>query len=265
MGIVRSSWLVAMIALTFTPPGVAAQSVAQRVGTVRTGSAELRFATRPGVCGDGRRSFSIGRMMRVGGVEIGDDLGSTPRCLPGPARVRLLVENGTIADVRVSVGPVPRPEPDVTDLGTVPSSAAADYFVALARTGMGRVTNGAITAAVLADSASVWRPLLAIANDSSTRSRSTRRNALFWVGRFAATKLEGHGEDIAALDDDDHDDPRGAAIFALSQLRNHQGVEPLVQVARTHRDPAMRARALFWLGESGDPRALDLFEDILRR
>jgi hypothetical protein len=261
----RNEWLVALIALAVPTRGIVAQSIDQRVAGVRTGSAELRYAARPGACGDGNRSFSIGRMMRAGGVEIGDDLGTLSPCLPGPARVRIRLEDGTVADVRVAVGPVPRREPDVIDLGTVPSSAAADYFLRLAEKGTGRVANGAITAAVLADSASVWRQLLAISKDSSTRSRSTRRNALFWVGRFATTRLEGHGDDIAALDDEDHDDPRGAAIFALSQLRNHQGIDPLVQVALTHREITVRARALFWLGESGDSRASALFEAILRR
>jgi hypothetical protein len=34
-------------------------------------------------------------------------------------------------------------------------------------------------------------------------------------------------------------------------------------VARTHRDPRIRDRALFWLGQSGDPRAYALFEELL--
>jgi HEAT repeat protein len=54
-------------------------------------------------------------------------------------------------------------------------------------------------------------------------------------------------------------------VFALSQLRGHAGVEPLLQVARTNRDPAVRRKALFWLGESGDPRAIALFREILMR
>jgi HEAT repeat protein len=41
-------------------------------------------------------------------------------------------------------------------------------------------------------------------------------------------------------------------------------VEPLLQVARTNRDPFVRRKAIFWLGESGDPRAIALFREILR-
>jgi len=54
-------------------------------------------------------------------------------------------------------------------------------------------------------------------------------------------------------------------VFALSRLPRDQAVPELLDVARTHRDPQVRSRALFWLGETGDPRALDLFEEVLRR
>jgi hypothetical protein len=41
-------------------------------------------------------------------------------------------------------------------------------------------------------------------------------------------------------------------------------VPALIRVARTNKDPELRKTALFWLGQSEDPRALDLFEEILR-
>jgi HEAT repeat protein len=97
--------------------------------------------------------------------------------------------------------------------------------------------------------------------------RSTRHEALFWAGQFAAAKLAGHGEDLAAAVDDDQgdrDDARDAAVFALSQLRGHAGVEPLLEIARSNKDASVRRRAIFWLGESGDPRAIALFASILR-
>ncbi len=34
-------------------------------------------------------------------------------------------------------------------------------------------------------------------------------------------------------------------------------------VARTNRNPAVRKQAMFWLGQSNDPRALKFIEDIL--
>jgi hypothetical protein len=32
----------------------------------------------------------------------------------------------------------------------------------------------------------------------------------------------------------------------------------------TNRNPRVRAHAMFWLGQSGDVRAIDLFERVLR-
>jgi hypothetical protein len=243
-----------------------AQTLAQRVRAVGTGVAELRYSARPGTCGDGRESFSFGNGMHFGNWYGRSSDGMTTSCVPGPARVRLRVEGGTITSLRVSVGPARSSEERPTDLGAVPSREAAAFFVALADSTDGNVAQRAIDAAVLADSATVWPQLLTIASDTVRASRSARRHATFWVGRFAAAKLAGNGDDVAAADDgdDDRDDARSAAVFALSQLRGHAGVEPLLQVARTNKDPFVRRKALFWLGESGDPRAIAFFREILR-
>jgi hypothetical protein len=239
----------------------AAQSLAQRVGAAGTGTVALHYAARRGACGDGRRSFSFGERFHIGEWR-GDGMA---RCEPGPARVRLRVERGTVRDMQVTVGPDVPGEPGTTDLGAVASADAARFFLALADTAGSRVGQHAITAAVLADSVTVWRPLLAIAADSGHRARETRHQALFWAGRFVVAKLAGVGDDLAAIPDDrdDGNDARDAAVFALSQLRDRQGIDALLQVARTHRDPAVRQHAIFWLGESGDPRAIALFEQIL--
>ena len=243
-----------------------AQTLAQRVRAAGDGVVEMRYATRPGICGDGRRYFSIGRHSYYGEWNSSDgrDLRT---CVPG-ARVRMRVAGGAVTDVRLTVGPRPTSTATsgerVTDLGEVASAEAASYFLGLA--GSGQASHGAIPAAVVADSASVWQRLLAIATDSARASGSVRRDALFWVSRFAAAKVSGHGEDIAAAEDDDRDDQddtRDAAVFALSQLRGKQGVEPLIEVARTNKDPQLRQKAMFWLGQSGDPRAAVLFRQIL--
>jgi hypothetical protein len=36
-------------------------------------------------------------------------------------------------------------------------------------------------------------------------------------------------------------------------------------VARTNADPEIRRKAIFWLGQSDDPRVLALFEELLTR
>jgi HEAT repeat protein len=58
---------------------------------------------------------------------------------------------------------------------------------------------------------------------------------------------------------------REQAVFALSQRPRDEGVPALIAVARTNKDPEIRKKALFWLGQSHDPRALDLFEELLTK
>ena len=55
------------------------------------------------------------------------------------------------------------------------------------------------------------------------------------------------------------------AVFALSQLPKDEGVPKLMEVARNNRNPEVRKQAMFWLGQSHDPRAVKFFEEILNR
>jgi len=48
-------------------------------------------------------------------------------------------------------------------------------------------------------------------------------------------------------------------------LPKDEGVPMLIQVARTNRNPEVRKQAMFWLGQSKDPRAVKFFEDILTK
>jgi len=255
---------LALLATACAAERAGAQSIAQRVRAAGTGTVELRYAARPGVCGDGRRFFSMGGNTYYGQWSSGDR--PMTNCQPGPARVRLRVEGGSVTSVRVAVGPAVSHAEPASDLGAVPAAEAASFFLSLADTSGGRGSHDAIVAAVLADSVSVWQRLLAIAENTDRASGATRRNALFWVSRFATAKVMGHGEDIAEIEgrDDDRDDTRRDAVFALSQMRGKQGLDPLIQIARTHRDPQVRGHAIFWIGQSGDPRAVGVLREILR-
>jgi hypothetical protein len=53
------------------------------------------------------------------------------------------------------------------------------------------------------------------------------------------------------------------AVFALSQMPKEEGVPKLIDVARTNKNFEVRKQAMFWLGQSNDPRALTFFERIL--
>ena len=258
-----TSMLLALLATLGAARYAAAQTLAQRVRSAESGIVQVHYTSRPGVCGDGRRFFSMGGHSYFG--EWSGDRDRRASCVPGPARVRMRLNGGIVTELRVAVGPDVAHQERATDLGEVRSAEAAAFFLGLAETSDGRVAKEAITAAVLADSVSVWPRLLSIAADSARAGRSTRRDALFWLSQFATAKVMGHGEDITEIGGgDDRDDTRGDAVFALSQMRGRQGLDPLLQIARTHRDPHVRSKALFWIGQSGDARAVALFREILR-
>jgi hypothetical protein len=247
---------------------LAAQDLGARVAAVRDGRAQFTFAGREGICGDGRSYVRLNRNTMMGEWS---DASRQRACEPGPVRVVAVVSGGRIEELRSYVGPVPAATGEVTDLGMVSAPAAARWLLSVARTADGRAATKAIMPAVLADSADVWRDLLAIARDTATRARSTRQDAAFWLSRFASAVVEGRKPGELPGDDDDLKDLTGdvevkkSAVFALSQLRNHEGVPQLITVARTNKEPEVRQQALFWLGQSGDARGIALFEELLSR
>ena len=229
----------------------AAQSIADRVASLRDGQVRMSFAARPGVCGNGR-NISTHRDT--------DDWESW--CESGPIRVAIDVRDRQIIDIDAYVGGRWRGgRDDVLDLGVVPAPAAADYLLSLAANEDGRVSKEAVFPATLADSAVVWPQLLAIAKDA-TRPKATRKSAVFWVAQ-AAGKAASEGLEELVTDDSDDNDVRESAVFAISQLRKDEGVPILIRIVRTHPDPGIRKKAMFWLGQSNDPRAISLFEELL--
>src|SRR5438270_377570 len=77
-------------------------------------------------------------------------------------------------------------------------------------------------------------------------------------------RLDGdHGFSMTHRDPEE--DVRAHAVFAISQLPDDQGIPLLIELANTHRSTAVRKKAIFWLGQKHDPRALAAIEDILRK
>ena len=242
---------------------VSAQSVASRVNSVREGEVRLSFPLRPGVCGDGRNvwygernNYNRGDGRDRRDVEYDID------CSTGPGRLVVVRRDGETTDLRFYVGGRWRESSSATDLGMIGARSAVDYLIGLAETQDNKVGSEAIFPATLADSVTIWPQLLRIAR-SDARPRNIRQNATFWLGHLAEepatrglTELVGD----AAIDRE----VRESAIFALSQRRG-EGVPALINVVRTSKDPELRKKALFWLANSRDPRALDLIEELLTK
>jgi HEAT repeat protein len=171
------------------------------------------------------------------------------------------VRNHSVTGLRSYVGGRWRVANGVTDLGNVSAQSAANYLVALAKQAPASVGHKAIFPATLGDSVTIWPSLMQIARDAAIPNE-TRRDAVFWLGQMAGNAVTANLAQLAAEDTVDRA-VRESAVFALSQRPKDEGVPALIHVAQTNRDPAVRKRALFWLGQSNDPRALSLFESIL--
>jgi hypothetical protein len=240
-----------------------AQSLERRVIGGADGGVEFTFAARAGVCGDGATFVEdgLGGESRI--YEGGNFSGRTHRfddaaCLPGPVRVVAWVADGEVIRVRTYAGPSPSTNTAPRrELGDVSVSEAVAFLTRLAERGNGRASEQALLPLVLADSVSAWPTLVRFARDEQI-GRPVRRTAAFWLSRGASAKLG-----ILDSDRDDEDDVRASAVFALSQQPRSQSTPQLLEIARTSKRPAVRAQALFWLGQSGDSRAIDLFAEIL--
>lgn len=242
------AWM--LISLT-VPTVLSAQDVERRVAAIPNGTVRLSFSARHGVCGDGMNNIST----RQDNDEWESD------CEAGPVRVALQVINHRVVELRSYVGGDWRPSTTATDLGVVRPQEAAAYLMELAGRA-GELEGDPVLPATLADSVTIWPSLLRLARDPKS-PLERRRTAVFWLSQ-AAEAAAGTALDSVVNDETGDREVRKQAVFALAQRSSNQGVPRLIHIVRSNPDPELRKAALFWLGQSEDPRALDLFEEILR-
>lgn len=261
--------MLAVAGALAAPAAAQERSEAERI--LRAGDGEVRLAFRPreDVCGDGRgmiRFRDRESYIRMDGSTWSGSGGRWHQraCIDGPARVALTVRAGRITRARAYVGgDWNSAGGQITDLGELAPAVAAATLLDLARRAESRASDDLVFPAMLADSVEIWPPLLQLARDESA-PRSGRKAAIFWLSQEAGDAVTRELGDF--VDDPDQDrELREHAVFALSQLPRDQGVPVLLRVARSNPDPSVRKKALFWLGQSEDPRALALFEEILTR
>ncbi|MBK9411231.1 MAG: HEAT repeat domain-containing protein [Gemmatimonadetes bacterium] len=242
-----------------------AQGASQRLALVRDGRVRFTFTLRPEVCGSGQNIWRSrdGRSRTTWGEGSARDVEYDVDCDSGPGRIVIDKDGGVVEDLRFYVGGRWRVGGQVTDLGHVSTREAAALLLSLARTTDGKAGRSAIFPLTVIDSVVIWRDLMQLARDDS-RPRETRKQAVFWLGQLAEGPATAGLDELvgeAALDRE----VREQAIFALSQRPRDEGIPALVKVVRTSKDPALRKKALFWLGQSGDPRALQLIEELLAK
>lgn len=125
-----------------------------------------------------------------------------------------------------------------------------------------RVREHAIFALSQSKEPEAVRTMIDIAHND--KSAHVRGQALFWLAHSAQRQIAASAIENA-IQNDPETEVKKKAVFALSQLPNGDGVPKLIEVAKNNHNPEVRKQAMFWLGQSKDPRALKFFEDVLTR
>jgi HEAT repeat protein len=216
----------------------------------------------PGCRLEGKGAFTVG--------SHGEQTGGGPISLEGDQTLVVLfrAENGQLERLRtfsagcaLDAGGLPvlwladvRPADSVRLLRSLVSSGLSGGKLGK------RVDEPALAALAFHAEPSALEALISLARQDA--SAHVRGQALFWLAQRAGSRVAG--VITRAIDDDPETEVKKRAVFALSQLPRDEGVPLLIDTARRNRNPAVRKQAMFWLGQSNDPRALSFFEEVLK-
>lgn len=165
---------------------------------------------------------------------------------------RLASEDGLDEDVRGSAI-IALGRDDMTD-------DDVDWLRGLYARASEKLRDNVFLAVSRSDSPRASRWLAGIAADSH-ETEHTRQQAMFWLGQG-----RGPTADLVRLYDKlDEPSLRSHYTFVLSQRRDSEALDKLIDVAQHDRDKTVRHQALFWLGQSKDPRALAFIRDLVTR
>ena len=104
--------------------------------------------------------------------------------------------------------------------------------------------------------------LLAIFSDSNEEDE-VREMALF----MAAQSGNVDARVLSRMYDSagDNTDMKEQILFTLTHIDSEAAFDKMLDIARTEEDPDLRQNAIFWIGQSGDPRAEDVLLEILNQ
>jgi len=256
----HAAWILAACALAAASPAASvlgAQSLGNRIDVVRDGMVQIAFATRPGICGDGHGGTWMSRRADV------SSNGGRYTCIAGPARVSIGKADGRVASVRSCVACRPRASSNAdVDLGTVDAAEAARYLIGVAPALGGTSAGEAISAASFADGVDLSPELAHLVRDVGATT-AARKDALFWLGQ---NEGETTNDLIGLYASLDAEALREHFTFVLSQREDDApALDKLIDIAQHDADFKVRKQAMFWLGQSKDPKAIKFFQTILMR
>ena len=89
-----------------------------------------------------------------------------------------------------------------------------------------------------------------------------RKKALFWAG-------QGHSVDVADLvrlyDSMKDREMKDQLIFVYSQRREAAALDKLFSIGKNDPDRELRKKAIFWIGQSRDPRAAQFLQELINQ
>jgi hypothetical protein len=265
----RSISVALCLAALLVAPAAKAQ-IASRVAAAPDGEVRMTYAARANACGDGKDAVAVGKALNIYSSMESYGSWSGVNCVHGPARVALTVRDHQVVGVRTRIGGSWRAaEGAVTDLGVVPARQAASYFLSLAPAMSGSRRNP-LPAAAVADSTDIAPEMLRLARDEK-QPLYLRRRALHWVGVTGGAEMVAPLTALARQSDDARSNEsdvgpgnglNSAAVGALGMLPEDAGLNALLDLAR-HGNPAARKAAVFWLGQSEEPRARALVRTVV--
>jgi len=98
----------------------------------------------------------------------------------------------------------------------------------------------------------------------SNDNMDVRRQAIRLLGeRVSKRSLDFLS--ATAQSNDGNGEVQVQAVRAISERRSDESVPLLIKIARTHQNPMVRKQAIRSLGESGDPRAIEFFREVLTK
>jgi HEAT repeat protein len=173
----------------------------------------------------------------------------------GRARIRLLAERDSVPE-RIR-------DQAIFALGHLDRDGDNGAFL---RSLYGRLTSERLQKKVIqslsqTDDPDGERFLLRIAQDDDQRME-LRKDALFWAGQnnHAATS-----ELISVYPKLTNRELKRHYTFVLSQRREEEAVDKLIDIAKNDGDHEVRRQALFWLGQSNDPKATRFLREMIER
>jgi len=97
---------------------------------------------------------------------------------------------------------------------------------------------------------------------NQAESIETRKKALFWLGQ----REETTGADLASIYGTFADrEIKEQLLFVLSQKDEKAATDKLIDIAKREPDKELRKKAIFWLGQSNDPRVAEILTELLEK